>query len=93
MNSPVNTGDAGSIHGWGRSPGEGNGNSVQYSCLGNPMNRGAWQAIAHRVAKHWTWQRLNNNNINKTYQDFVKRYYTSNNSINEGSRLKQSTNF
>ena len=40
-------GDMGSIPGWGRSPGEGNGNPLQYSCLGNPINRGAWQAIVH----------------------------------------------
>ena len=39
------TGDAGSILGSGRSPGEGNGNTLQYSCLENPMDRGAWQAI------------------------------------------------
>ena len=38
----------------GRSPGEGNGNPLQYSCLGNPMDRGAWQAIVHRVAKSQT---------------------------------------
>ena len=38
----------------GRSPGEGNGNSLQYSCLGNPMDRGAWQATVHRVVKSWT---------------------------------------
>ena len=37
-----NAGDPGSIPGWGRSPGEGNGNPLQYSCLENPMNRGAW---------------------------------------------------
>ena len=42
-NPPVNVGDAGLIPGWGRSPGEGNGNSLQYSCLENPMDRGAWQ--------------------------------------------------
>ena len=40
-NLPVNAGDVGSIPGLGRAPGEGNGNSLQYSCLGNPMNRGA----------------------------------------------------
>ena len=38
-----NARDVGSIPGFGRSPGEGNGNSLQYSCLGNPMERGAWQ--------------------------------------------------
>ena len=41
-NSPAHAGGAGSIPGSGRSPGEGNGNPVQYSCLENPMDRGAW---------------------------------------------------
>ena len=50
-NPPANAGHAGSIPGLGRSPGAGNGNPLQYSCLGNPMDRGAWQAIIHRVAK------------------------------------------
>ena len=40
-NAPANAGDTGSIPGLGRSPGKGNGNSLQYSCLGNPMDRGA----------------------------------------------------
>ena len=43
--------DMGSIPGWGRSPREGNGNPLQYSCLKNPMDRGAWRAIVHRVTK------------------------------------------
>ena len=46
-----NAGDPGSIPGLGRSPGEGNGNPLQYSCLGNPMDRGAWQATVHRVSR------------------------------------------
>ena len=46
--------DLGSIPGSGRSPGEGNGNPLQYSCLENCMDRGAWQATAHGVAKSWT---------------------------------------
>ena len=41
----------GSIPEWGRSPGEGNGNPLQYSCLGNPMNRGAWWATVQRITK------------------------------------------
>ena len=45
------TGDAGSIPESGRSPGEGNGNPLQYSCLGNPMGRGAWWATVHGVAE------------------------------------------
>ena len=59
-NPPANAGDAGSIPGSGRSPEEGNGNPLQCSCLGNPMDRGAWRATVHGVAKVWdtTW-RLN----------------------------------
>ena len=48
---PVNAGDAGLIRGLGRSPGEGNGNPLQYSCLGNPRDRGAWWATVHGVTK------------------------------------------
>ena len=47
-------GDVGSITGSGRSPGEGNGNPLQYSCLGNPMDSGAWQATVHVVTKFRT---------------------------------------
>ena len=50
-------GDAGSIPGLGRSPGGGNGNPLQSSCLENPMDRVAWQATVHGVAESWT--RLN----------------------------------
>ena len=50
-NLPSNAGDVGSISGLGRSPGEGNGNPLQSSCLGNPMDRGTWQATVHGVAK------------------------------------------
>ena len=50
------TGNAGSIPGWGRSPGGGNGNPLQCSCLEHPTDRGAWQATVHRVAKSQTWQ-------------------------------------
>jgi len=45
------TGDLGSIPGSGRSHAEGNGNPLQYSCLGNPMDRGAWWAIVHGIAE------------------------------------------
>ena len=48
-NTPANAGDMGSIPGLGRSPEEGKGDSLQYSCLGNPINRGAWQATVHEV--------------------------------------------
>ena len=46
-NLPANAGDMGWILELGRSPGEGNGNPLQYSCLGNPVDRGAWQATMH----------------------------------------------
>ena len=49
--SACNTGDLGSISGLGRYPGEGNGNPLQYSCLENPMDRGAWWAAVHGVAR------------------------------------------
>ena len=53
-NLPANARDVGLISGLGRSPGEGNGNPLQYSCLENPMDRGAWRATVHGVAKGWT---------------------------------------
>ena len=48
-NLPANAGDMGSIPGWGRSPGGGNGNPLQYSCLENLMDRGVWWATVHGV--------------------------------------------
>ena len=56
-NTPANegpAGDMGSIPGWGRSPGEGNGNPFQCSCRDKSMDRGAWQTTAHGVANSWT---------------------------------------
>ena len=53
-NPPANAVDKGSIPGSGRSPGEGNGNPLQCSYLGNPMDRGAWQSTVHGVAKSQT---------------------------------------
>ena len=55
--SACNVGDQGSIPGLGKPLGEGNGNSLQYVCLENPMDRGAWWAIVFRVTKSWTWLR------------------------------------
>ena len=46
--------DTGSIPGWGRSPGRGHDNPLQYSCLRNPIDKGAWQATVHRVSKSQT---------------------------------------
>ena len=51
--SACNAGDLGSTPGLGRSPGEGNGNALRYSCLENPMDGGAWWATVHGVAKSW----------------------------------------
>ena len=54
QNLPANAGDVSSISGLRKSPGDGNGNALQYSCLGNPMQRGAWVATGHAIAKNQT---------------------------------------
>ena len=54
MNLPANAGDVGSIPGSGRSPGEGDGNPLQFSCLGNLRDKGAWWATVHKIAKSRT---------------------------------------
>ena len=64
--SVYNAGDLGSMPGLGRFPGEGNGNPLQYSCLQNPMEGGAWQATVHGVAKSQTQLR-----------DFTSFHFTS----------------
>ena len=56
-NPPANVGDVGSVPGLGKTPGEGNGNTLLYFCLENPMDRGIWLAIVNRVSKSQT--RLN----------------------------------
>ena len=56
-NPPVNAGHAGSIPGWGRFPGEGKSNQLQYSCTENSVDGGDWWATVHAVTKSWT--RLN----------------------------------
>ena len=62
-NPPTNVEDVGSIPGLERSPGEGNANPLQYSCLGNPVDRGAWQATVHEAAKESdATEQLNNSN-------------------------------
>ena len=52
--STYNAGDQGSVPGLGRSPGEGNGYMLQYPCLGNPTDRGAWRVTVHGVPNSWT---------------------------------------
>ena len=76
-NLPANAGgkrDAGLLPGLGRSPGEGNGNPLQYSCLGNPMDRGGWQATTHGVAKESdTTYRLTTTNKHPSEQALFRR--------------------
>ena len=68
-NPPANAADADLIPGSGRSHGEGNDNPLQYSCLENPMDRGAWRATVHRVIKESdATLRVNNNNSNAGWQ-------------------------
>ena len=63
-NPPANVGDAGSNPGLGRSPGGGNGNPLQYSCLGYPMDRGPWWATVHGIerVRHNIVEQLSSNN-------------------------------
>ena len=73
-NPPANTGDIrdlGSVPRWGRSPGEGNGNPLQHSCLDNPMDGGAWRAPVHRVAKSRTRMSTYIVVTNTRYQQFI----------------------
>ena len=64
-NLPANTGDMGLIPGLGRSPGGGNGNPLQYSCLGNPMDRGSCWAAVHGITKE-----SNNSLLSKQHANF-----------------------
>ena len=86
--STCNAGDMGSIPGLGRSPGGGHGNPPQYSCLENPMDRGAWQAQVHRVAKSWTQlKRLSTAHRRfKHYQSICLSKYSQNIPPNSGRR-------
>ena len=72
--SAYNVGDLGSIPGSGRSPGEGNGNSFQYSCLENPMDRGAWWAAVHGVAKSRTQLRDFTHSLTVETNNTVKQF-------------------
>ena len=82
--SASNAGDLGSINGLGRSPGEGNGNPLQYSCLDNPMEGGAWQATVRGVEKsdrterlHFHFQRENHasEKYNREKKEYIKAVY------------------
>ena len=67
MNPPTNQEMQVPSPGLGRSPGEGNHNPLQFSCLGNPMDRGAWWVIVHGVAKNWTQLSNNSSNSNPCF--------------------------
>ena len=69
--SASNAGDPASIPGSGRSPGEGNGNPLQYSCLENPMDRGAWWATVHGVAKSQTRLRNFTFHFHTYFQEYL----------------------
>ena len=68
-NSPARAGVAGSIPGSGRSPGGGNGSPLQYSCLGNPTDRGTWRAIVHGVPESNTTEGLSMHAHSMTIND------------------------
>ena len=69
-NLPANAGHTGSVSGSGRSPGEGNGNSFQYSCLENPMDRRVWQAVVHGIA------RVEHNIVTKPLPPHIQSLYS-----------------
>ena len=73
-NPSANAGELGPIHESGRSLGEANGNPLHYSCLGNPMDRRAWQVTVHGVGKKG-WTGLNNETAKITTKDVVSNRY------------------
>ena len=75
-NLPPNAGDTGLIPGLGRSPAIGNGNPLQYSCLENPMDRGAWWATVHQVAKSQTQLRDFTFTFKETKDLYIENYKT-----------------
>ena len=82
--SACNAGDMGSIPGSERSPGRENGNPLQYSYLGNPMDRGTWRAVGHGVIK--SWARLNDQHSHFSHKAAQARYTPLKRGINKGDR-------
>ena len=74
-NPPANAGDMGLIPESGRSPGERNGSPLQYSCLENPMDRGAWQAAVHAVPREADMAERLNSNSNIASHKWVKEVH------------------
>ena len=73
--SVYDAGDSSSIPGLGRSLGEGNGNPLQYCCLENPMDRGAWQATVHRVTKSQAQLSNSHTHIKEIFIIIIVKYY------------------
>ena len=98
-NLPANAGDAGDaslIPVLGRSPGERNGNPLQYSCLGNPMERKAWRAAVHGVTKSWT--RLSDQHFNTLFSSypyilFSGTFLSLSLNLTTGNKNKNKTSF
>ena len=91
-----NAGDLGSITGLGRSPGERNGNPLQYSCLGNPMERKAWRAAVHGVKKSWT--RLSDQHFNTLFSSYPYIFFSGtflslSLNLTTGNKNKNKTSF
>ena len=77
-NQPANAGDSDSIPGLGRAPGEGNGNPLQYYCLGNPMDRGDWLGTVHGVTKELDTINCNNKALQTGWlqqQKFISSHF------------------
>ena len=96
-NLPADAGDGGSIPGWGRSPGEGNGYPLQYSCLENPIDRGTWQATyspwGHRESNMTEHTHTHNKHLKTSVALSIKHLYFSFTGLGSSSALLQHLRF